>query len=57
MIKYRLYAPNDGDTMTVDGGGGWDSPANDDRKGVMTGTMIKVALPLILVKTQKSKLS
>ncbi|MBN3263552.1 colicin-like bacteriocin tRNase domain-containing protein [Pectobacterium brasiliense] len=33
MIKYRLYAPNDGDTMTVDGGGGWDSPANDDRKG------------------------
>lgn len=33
MIKYRLYAPNDGDTMTVDGGGGWDSPVNDDRKG------------------------
>ncbi|QHQ15802.1 hypothetical protein GMW39_07895 [Pectobacterium parmentieri] len=31
MIKYRLYAPNDGDTMTVDGGGGWVS--NDDRKG------------------------
>lgn len=32
MIKYRLYAPNDGDTMTVSGGGGgWVS--NDDRKG------------------------
>ncbi|MEI7282245.1 colicin-like bacteriocin tRNase domain-containing protein [Pectobacterium carotovorum] len=31
MIKYRLYALNDGDTMTVDGGGGWVS--NDDRKG------------------------
>ncbi|GKW26016.1 hypothetical protein PEC311524_36100 [Pectobacterium carotovorum subsp. carotovorum] len=33
MIKYRLYAPNDGDTMTVDGGGGGGWVSNDDRKG------------------------
>ncbi|MCH5051083.1 hypothetical protein [Pectobacterium aquaticum] len=32
MIKYRLYAPNDGDTMTVDGGGGGGWVSNDDRK-------------------------
>ncbi|WP_168197669.1 colicin-like bacteriocin tRNase domain-containing protein [Brenneria corticis] len=33
MIKYSLCAPNDGDTMTVSGGGGWSSPVGDDRKG------------------------